>query len=329
MSNSNEGDSCQICKSKDVNPLLKWNRFSISECRQCKVVFATPLPSDQELNDFYQGFLFNKPRENEIAKTLANRKDELIRLFAWTNDLKGKSFVDVGGGTGMAYKAAKDLGLIAYYQDLDEQAKTFTKEQFGLTDEFILTELEGTDVKYDCVFSDNVIEHVKDPIAFTNLLFTLVAPGGTMVMKTPNARNTEMYFNPIISIKGYVLRAIKDNNLPKALFLYFKRFWHCDPPRHLYSFTAKSFDHLVGNMEETELTHEVSYYRTPWFSNTVTKWIFRGDSGSNSIKSILIRCLVLPIIPVEVILQTLKWLLLTLGILSPGGLVLTLRRTKR
>lgn len=328
MSDTNPRSSCQFCQNERFNPLLNWGRFTISECSQCRVVFASPLPSDEELNAFYQGFLFNQPKQSDIDALLSGRKKELKTLFHLTGTHAGRRFLDVGGGTGMAYKAAKELGLVAFYQDLDDQAKNFTKEHFGLTDEFIIDALETSETTFDYVFSDNVIEHVKHPIAFANLLYSKLAKGGTLVIKTPNARNTEMYFNPIISIKGYIFRAMKDNSVSTVVFLIFKRFWHCDPPRHLYSFSAESFNHLVARMNHNDIEHSISYYRTPWFSNTISKWFFKGDMASNPVKSILIRCFIWPILPIEITLQTLKWLFLELGVVSPGGLILTIKRSK-
>jgi hypothetical protein len=91
------------------------------------VIFTSPLPSDILLLDYYQGFMFNKPETFEIRKQVEKRKNELKKLFSIKSELQNKNFLDYGGGTGCAYKAACDLHLKAYYHDLDEKPNYLLK----------------------------------------------------------------------------------------------------------------------------------------------------------------------------------------------------------
>lgn len=320
---------CPICESEKTQDLLRWKKYTIHKCRSCQLIFSTPLPTDEELADFYQGFMFKKPEEYEIANQIVNRKKELRKLFSLTGDadaLNNKKFLDYGGGTGVAFKAAKELGLDTYYHDLDQKAKKFVKDKFRLTEEKTIDELSNCSVKFDYIFSDNVIEHVKDPIAFTKELQDQLNDGGVLVIKTPHASNTDSIFNPLINLQVYFLGALKYNSLIKSIKAHLKGFWHCDPPRHLYSFSHNCLVQLVSKMEAQDIDFEISYYDFDWFANTITKQFFTKDKKLKGIASIVMRIVVLPIIPIEIFLQVTRKVLLNMKVLSPGGIILTIRK---
>ncbi|WP_158259071.1 class I SAM-dependent methyltransferase [Flagellimonas meridianipacifica] len=269
--------------------------------------------------------MFQKPEDYEIRRKIKDKKKELIKLFQLEGDEKSlseKKFLDFGAGTGIAYKAAKELGMECFYQDLDNEAKKFTIENFGLQSTHIIDNIDDFDEKFDFIFSDNVIEHVKDPKAFLEKLLKKLNKGGVLIIKTPHSANTETYFNPMISVVKYFFLSLKYNSFGKTVRGFFLRFWHCDPPRHLYSFSKDSFDCLVENSEDKEINHRIEYYRSAWFSNTITKRFFTRDKKASLVKSILVRIVVWPVIFVEVILQILQKLLLSLQVLSPGGIIL-------
>ena len=321
--------SCPICKSIKTQELLDWKEFKIRRCDNCQLIFATPLPSDVELEAFYQGFLFKKPATKEIDRRLKKRKKELYRLFglkSGEDGLKDKKFLDFGGGIGTAYKAASDLGLTSYYQDLDKQAIAFSIKNLGLTTEYIIEDLENCDLKFDYIFSDNVVEHVKKPSDFIADLINVLEDEGVMILKTPHGGNTETYFNLLTFVTAYVLPALKYNSLMQVVKGCFRRFWHCDPPRHLYSFSKESFEYLMAELDDNTVDYEIFYYKPPWLNNSVTRHYFSKDKKLKLIKSIVIRLIIWPIIPIEISLEILKRLLMMPGWISPGGIILRIRK---
>jgi len=318
---------CNICKSNNIKKLINWENYTIQKCSNCKLIFAEPLPSDEELSSFYQGFLFKKPDETKIPNLIKNRKKELRKLFDFSDQIrfaKDTTFLDYGGGTGIVYKTASDLGMDSYYNDLDEQAKKFTQDRYGLTSDRIIEDITQSDTKFDYIFSDNVIEHVKDPQQFIMDLVKNLKKDGKLVIKTPLASNTELFFNPLITIKGYLFKAMKYNSLKKSITAYLIRFWHCDPPRHLYSFSKNSFENLMSNLGVENLEYNINYYHIPWFTNTFSKIFFTRNKNLVGFDSIFKKLLLLIIIPIETIFQVIKQLLLKLKILSPGGIILTI-----
>lgn len=318
--------NCIICNSIKVKKIINWNEYSIFKCIECEVIFTSPLPSDNILLDYYQGFLFNKPEKFEIRKQIEKRKVELKKLFPFNSEFQNKNFLDYGGGTGSAYKAASDLNLKAYYHDLDEKAKLFVKEQYGLKNEFIINNINTLDIRFDYIFSDNVIEHLKNPIEYINDMRRVLNDNGIIIIKTPHGGNTESFFIPLVTIRGYFLRSLKYNSILNSIKSYFIRFWHCDPPRHLFSFSKTNLKIIALKAGFTESEIEIFYYNIPFLESSLTK-IFFNFRKYNSIKFLIIRIFLLPIIPFEFISRVIQIILLNLKILSPGGIIIKLKKT--
>jgi SAM-dependent methyltransferase len=76
-------------------------------------------------------------------------------------------------------RCAKIIGV-----DVDPQAKTNP-----LVDEFRLltsSRLPIDDLSVDLIFSDNVLEHIPDPVAYFSECARVLKPGGYLCIRTPN-----------------------------------------------------------------------------------------------------------------------------------------------
>ena len=319
-------EKCPACGSGNIFKIIDQDRYAINRCKRCGLTFASPLPDDVVLAEFYQGFLFNLPEKREIEAQIKKRKRELIRLFNIKPGDKGRNFLDFGGGTGSAYKAARELNLNVYYHDLDEKAKAFVKREYGLTDEFIVDAIDETGQRFDYVFSDNVIEHLKNPVAYVKAMRDILNKDGEIIIKTPHGGNTEIFFYPMVSIKEYFLRALKYNPPAVAVKAYFRRFWHCDPPRHLFSFSAPNLKIIatLAGFDESEIN--ISYYRLPLWKYSISE-IFVNFRKYHSLRSMLLRVIVLPVLPFEILSKILQLVLSKVNILSPAGVILHLKKT--
>jgi len=314
---------CPVCDSAQTYRIINWNEYSIRHCKKCILMYAHPFPTEEFLNEFYQGFLFNIPEKKEVRQQIDNRKSELNRLFDFNTE-KGM-FLDNGGGTGSAYKAASELNLSSYYHDLDKEAETFVINEHGLKPEFIIDNVKNSTIHFDYIFSDNVIEHLLDPIDYVKEMREVLNKDGQIIIKTPHGKNTELFFYPLITIREYFLKAIKYNSLLKSLQAYFKRFWHCDPPRHVYSFSDKNL-RIIGRkagFKESEI--EVLYYRLPLFQYSLTSAVFNFKKR-HSLKTILLRIIVLPIVALEIFTKVVQYVLVKIKVLTPGGIILKLKK---
>jgi 2-polyprenyl-6-hydroxyphenyl methylase/3-demethylubiquinone-9 3-methyltransferase len=103
--------------------------------------------------------------------------------------LAGKTALDVGCGAGLLAEPLARLGAkvtaVDAAPELIEAAKAHAVGQ-GLTIDYRAVGVEDLDGQFDLVTSMEVIEHVADPQAFIHSLAARLAPGGLMILSTPN-----------------------------------------------------------------------------------------------------------------------------------------------
>ncbi|HVH37848.1 MAG TPA: bifunctional 2-polyprenyl-6-hydroxyphenol methylase/3-demethylubiquinol 3-O-methyltransferase UbiG [Sphingomicrobium sp.] len=104
--------------------------------------------------------------------------------------LAGKSALDVGCGAGLLAEPLTRLGAavtaIDASAELIDVARAHALGQ-GLAIDYRAIPVEAVNGRFDLVTSMEVIEHVADPAAFVRALAMRLAPGGLLIMSTPNA----------------------------------------------------------------------------------------------------------------------------------------------
>ena len=114
----------------------------------------------------------------------------------WAGDVRdirplaGKSALDVGCGAGLLCEPLARLGADVTGVDAAPEntaAAAIHAERSGLDIRYMAGELASHDIgRFDLVTAMEVIEHVADKQAFANELAARLAPGGLMVLSTPN-----------------------------------------------------------------------------------------------------------------------------------------------
>ena len=114
----------------------------------------------------------------------------------WSGDtrtikpLSGKSALDIGCGAGLACEPMARLG--ADVTGVDASAENVSMaathaDRSGLNIRYMAGEVAGLDIgQFDLVTCLEVIEHVADKRAFLADVVARIAPGGLLVMSTPN-----------------------------------------------------------------------------------------------------------------------------------------------
>lgn len=107
--------------------------------------------------------------------------------------LTGRRAVDVGCGAGLLAEPLRRLG--AEVTAIDATPETIAAarghaEGQGLEIDYRVGGVETLTGAFDLVTSMEVIEHVTDPKAFVTSLARLLAPGGLLILSTPNRTST-------------------------------------------------------------------------------------------------------------------------------------------
>ena len=114
----------------------------------------------------------------------------------WAGDIRsakplaGKSALDVGCGAGLLCEPLARLGAEVTGVDAAPEntaAAAIHAERSGLDIRYMAGELAAQDIgRFDLVTAMEVIEHVADKLAFAAELSARLAPGGLMILSTPN-----------------------------------------------------------------------------------------------------------------------------------------------
>jgi len=103
--------------------------------------------------------------------------------------LEGKSALDVGCGAGLLAEPLARLGAqvtaIDAAPELIDVARDHSN-RLGLSIDYRAAAVENIDGRFDLITSLEVIEHVADPQAFVEALAKRLAPGGLLILSTPN-----------------------------------------------------------------------------------------------------------------------------------------------
>lgn len=316
--------NCPVCNSRQTNRQIKWlGGYNVHKCNDCNLIFSNPLPKETDLVDFYQGFQYRIPDKNKTNKLIENKKKELSELLGKSN-IKITNILDYGGGTGVTYQALKEMGYNVYFHDLDQTAVDFVKQEFSLEDSHTIHDVTTCAIKFDCILSDNVIEHVIDPKGFISDLHSALTPGGMLVLKTPNASNTEVYFFLKIAASYYSLTRQNNSFFLSIKALLVDRFWNCDPPRHIWSFSKKNYSLLAQNAGVSIPNIKIGYYSASVFEYSFLTNKYLLTPGT--IKGVVLRVITFPIAILELLLKIIQYSLRNIGLISRQGITMYLYR---
>jgi 2-polyprenyl-6-hydroxyphenyl methylase/3-demethylubiquinone-9 3-methyltransferase len=103
--------------------------------------------------------------------------------------LEGKSALDVGCGAGLLAEPLARLGAAVTAIDAAPELIAVARDHAaaaGLEIDYRATAVEQLDGRFDLVTCLEVIEHVADPAAFLGAIAGRLAPGGLLILSTPN-----------------------------------------------------------------------------------------------------------------------------------------------
>lgn len=103
--------------------------------------------------------------------------------------LAGKTALDVGCGAGLLAEPLARLGAKVTAVDASPEVIAVSRDHAagqGLAIDYRACGVEDVAGRFDLVTSMEVIEHVADPQSFLNALAAKLAPGGLMILSTPN-----------------------------------------------------------------------------------------------------------------------------------------------
>lgn len=224
---------CPVCKknnitawsvAKDYEYFSTDENYTYYDCADCKTIFIRPVPVDQLKNIYPVNYYSFSNKSKNIVVRIKEWLDKLFfKKILKKLEAKEVSVLDIGGGTGWMLDVLKKTdSRISFTQivDIDEKAKNIAETNGHSYYEGTI-ESFSTNKQFHLILMLNLVEHVADPLAVLQKAESLLAPGGVIVIKTPNSDSWDAR-------------------------LYKKSYWgglHC--PRHWVIFSEKSFRVLL------------------------------------------------------------------------------------
>jgi 2-polyprenyl-3-methyl-5-hydroxy-6-metoxy-1,4-benzoquinol methylase len=152
---------------------FKSESFTVWRCARCRSLHSL---QDIDYARYYEDYPMQRQPLDFFARRLfASRLACMTRAGLTARD----SVLDYGCGNGVFVRFLRERGFAA--------AQGFDPYSHAFADRAVLAQV------YDCVTSQDVIEHVPDPHAFLDEVASLVRrPGGMLAIGTPDAEHIDL-----------------------------------------------------------------------------------------------------------------------------------------
>lgn len=185
-----DGSRCAWCGAEQprVREPIQRGPFRMVSCARCEFGFAEPVPAAHALAPIYETEYWDDALSGPDVLSPSADTD-LVHGFLERLGNGGRTVLEVGCGQGTLLFGLQERGLKVAGQDLSANSARTLEREHGVR---IWREPIGsvvTDERYDCIVTRHVIEHSVTPRADLAWMRDHLAPGGILVLLTPNRRS--------------------------------------------------------------------------------------------------------------------------------------------
>lgn len=179
--------------------MTAWGRFpDLSKCGDCGTLQREPAPSDEELAQIYSRQYYDSWGEDESENLYWEMKKALFgRMidYADINPAASIKALDVGCATGACLEVFKERGFLAYGVDVNPYAvdKARARVPGAAVHHGALEDASFEPDTFNLIVLSDVVEHVKNPALFLRGAYQALAPGGRVVILTPDIGSPSLF----------------------------------------------------------------------------------------------------------------------------------------
>jgi 2-polyprenyl-3-methyl-5-hydroxy-6-metoxy-1,4-benzoquinol methylase len=189
---------CLLCGGTRFTPRFAHSGYTVQTCGDCGLTQLFPPPDDATIAGLYGADYYDSESGRGYAGYAAQEvehqatfRDDLRRIQSFFPETRKLRILDVGCGPGaflsVALEAGHDAIGIDIIPSVVEQAQRRFAERVHLAR--VADVPQFTPEPFDVVYASHVIEHIPDPIAFTEACASLLRDDGLVVFVTPNIRS--------------------------------------------------------------------------------------------------------------------------------------------
>jgi SAM-dependent methyltransferase len=175
-----ETTPCPICKSSSMSVLHNFEPFKVVSCRNCRLIYLNPRIKESEMTKVYQeneyfsdsgdsGYQHYNYTSQEVSLRMTFRRFlKELKKYSMTSG----RLLELGCGYGYFLDEAKYHFSYIAGTELSEEAGNYARK-ISSADLYIgdLSSLPDEICDFDLIVTNNVIEHIYDPVAFMVSLF--------------------------------------------------------------------------------------------------------------------------------------------------------------
>jgi len=231
---------CLVCSSENNKQQKITKKYSLQECLDCGF-FWDKKPPRALLAQYKKTYFINKnPKggySNYFKGMEINKKtfsDRLKKIEKKTGK-KGR-LLDVGCALGDCLLEAKKLGWKnSLGLEISDYAHKYSKKRGVNVKRSVLKNSKLKKSSFDVITYQDVIEHIKDPLAEMELAYKLLRPGGVIFLVTPD-------------IGGVWSRVLRD------------KWYHYKPGEHISYFSKPSIKKALKQAGFKKVEASITYH---------------------------------------------------------------------
>ncbi len=168
--------------------------YSVFRCGACRSAFIWPRPSAKDSLSIYRSSGYSdlsRETADELDKDYyPNSRMDALRIIGSCRELaRGRSFLDVGAGSGVFSQVAQEAGFEVHACEPSPKARAIYASRLGKK-----PEARGFDAKtadrmrgrFDIVLLSQTLEHIPDPEAMVLNISLVLRPGGLAAIAVPH-----------------------------------------------------------------------------------------------------------------------------------------------
>lgn len=189
--------ACLLCGSKSLQTLFEARSqrhsgptlYEYISCETCRLAFLSPLPSNAELNSSYVEDYASIEKQGGGVSEVFSRLLAKLRTRAIGKMQRGNGrLLDIGCGKAFDIVELKKKGWDAYGVEITPCVLEIARSKLGQDKIFDkkLSECNLEENYFDVITMWHVFEHVDDPRSLLGEVYSLLQPGGMVVIESPN-----------------------------------------------------------------------------------------------------------------------------------------------
>lgn len=217
--------TCNLCGADSTKPLYTVqgkSKFSFPhpltyvKCTKCGLIYTNPRPPKTAIEEQYESEHYRDMLPRNTSQYLRKIMTNSVNRLAFVEKYKQNgTLLDVGCAQGNFINVARSRGWDITGVEVSKRFSGIARDKFKLNVHTgTLEDQNFVHETFDVITCFDVIEHLRDPLAYLHLCKRLLKKGGVIIAETCNTASLHQ--------------------------LVLGKRWQSDPAQHLYLFTPKT-----------------------------------------------------------------------------------------